>query len=112
MEGPHLSQDRTWRHRRRPLDLSELHEASLIADLVHSGIDDVEPDPVEMAFAPILTQWSVAVGPRLIGIDEWGAVLALEVWSIAKDRTWAQTSEGVVRLRDQSRLPLAREGSR
>jgi len=104
-----LTQDRTRRHRRRPLDLSELHEASLIADLVFSGVDDPEPDPVELALAPILTHWSVAVGGRLIGVDEWGAVLVLDVWSISRCRTWAQTAEGVVRLRDQSRLPLAPE---
>lgn len=103
-----MNADRT-RRRRRPLELSELREASLIADLVHSGLEDIEPDPVELAFAPILSHWSVAPGPKLIGVDEWGAVLALDVLSIAKDRTWAQTSEGAVRLRDQSRIPLARK---
>jgi hypothetical protein len=107
-----LTNGHTRRPRRCLLDLSELHEASLIADLVHSGIDDQEPDPVELAFAPILTHWSVAVGPRLIGVDEWSAVLVLDVWSISRCRTWAQTSEGVVRLRDQSRLPLAKETRR
>ena len=59
--------------------------------------------------SPILTHWSVAVGPRLIGVDEWGAVLVLDVWSISRCRTWAQTPDGVVRLRDRSRIPLARE---
>jgi len=102
------------RPRRRPLDLSELRESSLIADLISSGVDELEPDPVELAISPILSHWSVAEGPRLIGIDEWETVLALDVWSISHCRTWAQTSDGVVRLRDQSRIPLAitKEGSR
>ncbi|WP_457090588.1 hypothetical protein [Microvirga sp. P5_D2] len=99
-------------HRRRLLDLSELHEASLIADLVFLGLDDAEPDPVEMALAPILTHWSVAPGPRLIGVDEWGGILILDVWSIGRCRTWAQTPDGLVRLRDRSRIPLAKEARR
>lgn len=103
-------------HTRRPrrclLDLSELHEASFIADLVFSGLDDAEPDPNEMAFALILTHWSVAPGPRLIGVDQWGGILILDVWSIGRCRTWARTPDGIVRLRDQSRLPLAKETRR
>ena len=108
MEDFHLNADRT-RRRRRPLDLSELRESSLIADLVFSGLDDVDPDPVELAMSPVLSHWSVAVGGRLIGTDEWGTLHVLEAWSISRCKTWAQTSEGVVRLRDQSRIPLARK---
>jgi hypothetical protein len=104
-----LTQGSTRRRRRRPLDLSELRESSLIADLVFSGLDDPEPDPLELVMSPVLMHWSVAVGGRLIGIDAWGAVHVLEVWSISRCKTWAQTSEGVVRLRGQSRIPLARE---
>ena len=107
-----MTNGHTRRHRRRPLDLSELREASLITDLVHSGIDDSEPGQVEIAFAPILTHWSVAVGARLIGVVEWGTVLVLDVSSVSRCRTWAQTSDGVVRLRDQSRIPLVKETSR
>jgi hypothetical protein len=110
MEG--LVMDSHCRHRR--LDFRELYESSLIADLVRQHADDEAGDPgtFELATSPVLDQWSVAPGPRLIGVDESGAVLALDVLSIAGDYTWAQTTEGVVRLRDQSRIPFKPEGGR
>ncbi len=99
------------RRRRRPLHFAELRESSLIADLVqtHADGDVEEPDCIELALAPVLSHWSVAEGPRLVGVDEWGKVLALDVWCISRDYTWAMTPEGAVRLGEQSRIPLALE---
>ncbi|MXQ10450.1 hypothetical protein [Microvirga makkahensis] len=94
------------RPRRRPLDLGELREESLIADLI--ATHDVEPDLIEICLAPVLSHWSVAEGPRLIGIDEWGAVIAIEVWAIAPDRLWATTPGGLMRLSRRSLIPLER----
>jgi hypothetical protein len=98
--------NRTRPRRRRPLDLAELREESLIADLISTH--DVEPDPIAVVLAPCLSHWSVADGPHLIGIDEWGAVIAAEVWAISPDRLWASTPEGLVRLSRRSAIPLER----
>jgi hypothetical protein len=92
--------------RRRLLDLGELREESLIADL--TATHDIDPDPIGICLAPVLTHWSVADGPRLIGIDEWGAVVAVEVWAISQDRLWASTPDGLVRLSRRAAIPLER----
>jgi len=97
---------RTRPHRRRPLDLAELREESLIADLI--ATHDIEPDPIAVCLAPVLVHWSVAEGPRLIGVDEWGAIVAVEVWAISPDRLWASTPDGIVRLSRRSAIPLQR----
>jgi hypothetical protein len=83
-----LTQNRTWR-RRRSLRRSESGEALLISDFVFLGIDDPDPAAFELAIAPVLADWSVAVDPRLDGVDEWGTVLALDVRSISQCRSWA-----------------------
>jgi hypothetical protein len=99
------------RHRRRPLDFTELRESSLIADLVQTHADgDVEaPDAVELALAPTLSHWSIAEGPRLVGIDQTGKIVSLDVWCLARDCSWAMTPEGAICLGEQSRIPLSRE---
>lgn len=98
--------NRTRPRRRRPLDLAELREESLIADLVSTH--DIEPDPIEVVLAPCLSHWSVAEGPKLIGVDEFGAVLAIDVWAISADRLWASTPDGLVRLSRRAAIPLER----
>jgi hypothetical protein len=76
----------------------------------HLDGDVSDPDVVELSLAPVLSHWSIAEGPKLIGVDEWGSVLALDVWCISKDCTWAMTPQGAVRLCEQSRLPLVTGG--
>jgi hypothetical protein len=75
--GDFFTHQRPARRCHRFLGLSALRESLLIADLVHSGLDDIKPDAFELATVPILTHWSVAISPRLIGIDEGGAILVL-----------------------------------
>jgi hypothetical protein len=99
------------RRRRRSLDFTELRESSLIADLVqaHADGDVGAPDAVALALAPTLSHWSIAEGPCLVGIDGTGKIISLDVWCLARDCTWAVTSEGAIRLSEQSRIPLSRE---
>jgi hypothetical protein len=102
------------RRHRRSLDFRELRESSLLADLVQSHIDDDvrQADPFELAMSPILQHWSIADGPRLMGVDEGGTIQVLDVWSVSRDYAWASTADGIVRLGEQARIPLVTETGR
>jgi hypothetical protein len=66
---------------RRVLDLTELREANLIADRVqvHADCDTGEPNCVEFALAPVLSNSSIAEGPQLVDVGGRGRVIALDV---------------------------------
>jgi hypothetical protein len=57
---------------RRVLDLTELREANLIADLgqVHADSDTGEPGCAEFDLAPVLSNSSIAEGPQLVGTGQ------------------------------------------
>lgn len=91
---------------RRPLDIRRLAAQTLLHDL-----EDAAPAPAADADLATLTRWSVSglggVG-HLMGLDDWGHVLAFHVVAIASDGTWAQRVDGsYVRLADPWPLPLA-----
>jgi hypothetical protein len=96
----------------RRLDLNELQEPGVLADMIaNADCGFGRPSDVELAFAPLLTHWSVAPGPNLFALDEYGEIVVHEVWSVGADLSWAQTKEGAVRLALPSRLPLMTKGT-
>jgi hypothetical protein len=95
----------------RRLDLAELQEPSVLADLIAESDGGIgQPTPSEFVSAPVITHWSVAPGPYLFGLDDAAEIVALEVWSVAASHAWAMTSRGCVRLAVPSRLPLVTKG--
>ncbi|MFC4171632.1 hypothetical protein ACFOYU_06125 [Microvirga sp. GCM10011540] len=95
---------------RRRLDLSALHEESAIADLIDEEVG--QPAALDLILTPVLTCWSITRHRVLIGVDEWNAVVALDIEVLAPDLTWARTSQGVVRLATRAPLPLKPEARR
>ncbi|WP_279482306.1 hypothetical protein [Aureimonas sp. SK2] len=92
---------------RRPLDIRRLAAQTLLNDL-----EDAAPAPAADADLVTLTRWSVSgMGgvAHLMGLDDWGHVVAVHILAIASDGTWAQRVDGsYVRLADPWPLPLAR----
>lgn len=91
---------------RRLLDLLELHEPARLAELIrqHEGV----PEPRDLSYAPLISSWSIAAGELIIGLDQHSNVVVRKASSIAPDKSWASTPSGNIRLRDRSRVPLAR----
>ncbi|MEO9788180.1 MAG: hypothetical protein ABJF67_11290 [Aurantimonas coralicida] len=96
--------------RKRPLDIRALADSTALYDA-----QDAAPGPRLTDDCPVLRRWSIApVGgcPCILGIDDGGHILSIEIEAYATDGTWARRLDGsYVRLREPWPLPLReREG--
>ena len=96
---------------RRRLDIRALADRTALYDA-----QDAAPGPRLTDDCPVLRRWSVArMGgcPCIMGVDDFGHVLSIEIQAYAADGTWARRLDGsYVRLREPWPLPLAPEAGR
>ncbi|MBC6716595.1 hypothetical protein H9Q09_10295 [Aurantimonas sp. DM33-3] len=96
---------------RRQLDIRALADRTALYDAEESG-----PRPRLTDDCPVLRRWSIApVGgcPCILGIDDGGHIMSIEIEAYATDGTWARRLDGsYVRLQEPWPLPLPPEAGR